>query len=341
MAEPGARPRLTDVAADVGLSPASVSLVLRGVPGPSEDTRARVLAAAARLGYRPDRTASLLARRRTSLLGVLMDVRSSLHAEMVEHIHDAAERRGYDVVLSTVTGSRDEQRAVEALLDFRCEAVLLLGAEATAARLTALAAQLPIVVVGRRVVGAGVDVVRAADDVGVRQAVDHLVDLGHTAVAFVDGDGRAIAADRRRGYRTAMRRRDLGDRLEIVPGGHTEADGVRAALALLARRVPPSAVVTFNDRVAVGVLDTCRTAGVSVPEELSVVGYDDDPYAGLAIVDLTTVSQRAELQAERAVVALLERLDGGRVTPRELVLAPHLVVRGTTALAPVSRPVPA
>src|SRR5690348_3073663 len=144
------RPRLEDVAARVGVSTASVSLVLRGAPGPSAATRERVLAAAEELGYRPDRTASMLARRRRHLLGVLMDVRNAFHAEMVEEIHAAAEQRGYDLVLSTLTRSRGERRAVETLLDFRCEALILLGPEAPAATLAALDRELPVVSVGRR-----------------------------------------------------------------------------------------------------------------------------------------------------------------------------------------------
>ena len=99
-----------------------------------------MLEAAAALGYRPDRTASLLARRRRHLLGVLMDVHSSYHAELVEDLHDAAEARGYDLVLSTLTRSRDERRAVETLLDFRCDALILLGPESSSARLDGAAA---------------------------------------------------------------------------------------------------------------------------------------------------------------------------------------------------------
>src|SRR5215218_2311560 len=158
------RPRLEDVAERVGMSPASVSMVLSNAPGPSAATRERVLEAAAELGYRPDRTASLLARRRTHLVGVLMEVGSPYHAELVEDIHEAAERQGYDVVLSTVTRTRDERRAVETLVDFRCEALVLLGPVAPASHLGALARQLPVVVLGRRVAAAEVDVVRSADD---------------------------------------------------------------------------------------------------------------------------------------------------------------------------------
>jgi DNA-binding LacI/PurR family transcriptional regulator len=318
------RPRLDDVAALVGVSTASVSLVLRNAPGPSADTRARVLAAAAQLGYRADRTASLLARRRRHLLGVLLDVRNPFHAELVEEIHDEADRIGYDVVLSTLTRHRDEERAVEALLDFRCEALVLLGPDASDARLADLARQLPVVAVGRR--SARVDVVRTADGVGVGLAIEHLVGLGHTDIAFVDGGRGAIAASRRRGYRTAIRRAGLADR--VVPGDHTEAGGVAAGRALAAD--PPSAVVASNDRCAVGLLDAFARPGVAVPGRVSVVGYDDSSLARLVHVDLTTVNQDAPGQARNAVTAAVERLDGGRTERREVVLRPRLVVRGST-----------
>lgn len=325
---------MDDVAARAGVSPATVSLVLRSAPGPSAATRERVLAAAAGLGYRPDRTASLLARRRTHLLGAVIDVRSAFHAELVEHLHDAAERMAYDLVLSTVTRSRDEATAIETLVDFRCEALLLLGPRLPAGQLAALGSQLPVVVVGRRLRTPGVDVVRSADDKGVELAVAHLAELGHRSVAFLDGGRGTIAADRRRGYRAGMRHQGLGDAVRVVPGDSTEAAGARAAAFLLAERTRPSAVVAFNDQCAVGLLDAFLRAGVRVPEDVSVVGYDDSPIARLAHVSLTTVNQNAHQQAECAVAAAVERLDGGRSAAREVVLAPHLVVRGTTGPPP-------
>ena len=188
------RPRLDDVAARVGLSPASVSLVLRNAPGPSEATRQRVFQAAAELGYRADLTASLLARRRTNLLGAMLDVRNTFHAELVEHLHEAADAVGYDLVLSTVTRNRREDRAVETLLDFRCEALILLGPEVPTARLRSLDRLQPVVVVGRRIVGGTLDVVRSADHVGVGLAVDHLTELGHRDITYVDGGTGTIAA---------------------------------------------------------------------------------------------------------------------------------------------------
>jgi DNA-binding LacI/PurR family transcriptional regulator len=326
------RPRLEDVAARVGVSTASVSLVLRGVPGPSAETRARVLAAAAELGYRADRAASLLARRRRHLLGVMLDVLNPFHAELVEEIQIEADRAGYEVVLATLTRDRDEDRAIETLLDFRCEALILLGPDASDEQLDRLAAQVACVVVGRTAGDAAVDVVRSADDVGVGAALDHLIGLGHSRVAFVDGGSGAVAVARRRGYRRAIRRAGLQP--QVLRGDHTEAGGIRAGRRLALADDRPTAVVGSNDRLAVGLMDAFLRSGIEVPEALSVVGYDDSTLAKLAHIDLTTVNQDAPAQARHAVVAAVTRLDDGRTTRQEMVLVPRLVVRGTTAPPP-------
>lgn len=323
------RPRLEDVAARVGVSTASVSLVLRGAPGPSAETRRKVLAAAAELGYRADRAASLLARRRRHQLGVMLDVRNPFHAELVEEVHTEADRAGYEVVLSTLTRDRDEQRAVETLLDFRCEALILLGPDSPASFLDKLAAQIPCVSVGRMVRDAAVDVVRSADDVGVAAALDHLISLGHARIAFVDGGPGAVAAARRRGYRRAMRR--AGFTAQVIPGDHTEEGGVRAGQQIAAEPDRPTAVMCSNDRLAVGVMDAFLRAGVAVPRDVSVVGYDDSSLARLAHIDLTSVNQDAPAQARNAVQAAVSRLDEGRTLRTEIVLVPRLTVRGSTA----------
>lgn len=331
--EPARRPRLEDVAASVGLSTASVSLALSERPGPSEETRRRVREAADRLGYRPDRTASLLARRRTHLLGVLLDIRNPFHAEMIEDLHLVSEDRGYDLVLSTVTANRDEQRAIDTLLDFRCEALILLGATSPAARLDALSDQLPVVAVGKQRATAGVSVVRAADDLGVAQAVDHLVALGHREIAFIDGGKGPIATLRRRGYRTAMRRHRLTESTRVIPGEHNEMAGTNAGRLLLESSSLPTAVIASNDRCAVGLQDAFTRAGVDVPEQVSIVGYDNSTLARLAHINLTSIDQNAEQLAVHAVDVAADRLENGRGVAQEFVLTPHLVVRGTTGPA--------
>jgi DNA-binding LacI/PurR family transcriptional regulator len=330
----GRRVRLKDVAARAGVSAGLVSLVLRNQPGPGAQARVRVFQAAQDLGYRPDRSASLLARRRSHHLGVMMDVRNTFHAELVADLDVAATALGYDLVLSTLTPTRDERRAAEILLDFRCEALILVGPTESTGRLNALGAQLPVVVIGRRVPATAVDVVRAADDQGVAQAVGHLAALGHRDIAFVDGGRGPVATDRRRGYRQAMRELGLAGYLRIIPVGAGEGAGRRAAAALFGgggAGAAPTAVVASDDRCAVGLLDDLARRGLPVPGVVSVVGYDDSPLARLAHVDLTTVSQGARQQAEQAVALAVDRLEHSRPQTREIVLAPRLVVRGTTA----------
>ncbi|HET7279636.1 MAG TPA: LacI family DNA-binding transcriptional regulator [Dermatophilaceae bacterium] len=329
MASPPARARLMDVAAHAGVSTATASLVLRGRPGPSAETREAVLQASQSLGYRPDRTASLLARRRTHLLGLTVEVSNPFHGELLEDLQVAAEKAGYDVVVSPLTRHRGERRAVEALLDSRCEAVLLLGPSLPANALEAIAAVVPVVAVGRRVRAEGVDLVRAADDRGMALAVQHLVGLGHREIAFADGPPGSIATLRRQGYRRAMRDLGCSSGIRVVAGGDTEEGGAAATAALVA--TPPTAVIAFNDRSALGVLDHLRRSDLQVPADVSVVGYDDSPVARLATIDLTSVSQAPGAMADAAVDVVVDRLESGRTAAVEVVIEPHLVRRGTTA----------
>jgi DNA-binding LacI/PurR family transcriptional regulator len=292
-----------------------------------------VLRAAAELGYRPDPAAKLLREHRTRMLGVVFDPGDPFHADLLESIYPAAERCGYEVVLGARLPTHSEQRTVEGLIQFRCEGLLLLGPEADAGQLRALGKGLPVAVVGRRCDSAGADGVRAADTRGAASAVDLLVDLGHRRIRHVDGGRHPGAAERRRGYRAAMRRHGLIP--DVVRGDNTEESGVRAARELLDASDQVTAVFAANDRCAVGVLDTLRRAGVDVPGDISVIGYDDSRLARLAHVNLTTVAQDAQETARLAVEAVVERLDGEADTPpRDILLKPRLVVRGTTGPAP-------
>ncbi|WP_329343641.1 LacI family transcriptional regulator [Streptomyces sp. NBC_00663] len=329
----GKRPTLAHVATRAGVSVALVSIVMRGAKGASDATRERVLKVAEEIGYRPDTRARLLRSSRSRLLGVQFGLRHPFHTDLVEDIYAAAEPAGYQIALSAVAPARGERQAVEALLADRCEALILLGPQAPAARLADLATQVPVVSVARRLqpVPPGVDVVRSADDKGARQAVEYLVTLGHRAIVHIDGGRAPGAADRRRGYRTAMHRHGLADHIRVLPGGLTEEDGAQAARTLLTEPTPPSAVLAFNDRCATGVLDVLLRAGVTVPDEVSVVGFDDTRLARLAHIDLTTVAQDIPRLAELAVGRAIARLDGQATPDRENVIPPHLVIRGTTA----------
>lgn len=331
---PPRRPTLEDVAAAAGVSRALVSIVVRGAPGASEATRERVLATAAELGYRPDARARVLRRARSGLLGVVFGVQHPFHGDLVDGLYQAAEGSGFELVLSATTPHRDERRAVDTLLSDRCEALVLLGPGSPTRDLAELARTLPVVVVARAVRHAAVDVVRVADDLGLRQAVDHLVELGHRRIGHVDGGRAPGAAERRRGYREALRRHGLGESEHVVPGGLSEEDGAAAAERLLEASDRPTAVAVFNDRCALGVLDTFTRAGLRVPSDVSVVGFDDSRLARLAHIALTSVDQDAPGLARLAVERAAARLAGTTGLERELVRPPRLVVRSTTAPPP-------
>ncbi|MGW3955803.1 LacI family DNA-binding transcriptional regulator [Streptomyces sp. NPDC004752] len=329
---------MADVAEKAGVSRALVSIVFRNQPGAGEETRERVLRVADEIGYQPDRAARLLARGHSRTLGVMFSVRHTFHADLVEGIYPLAEELGYDVLLSSTADGRDEAKAVEALLSHRCEAVILLGSEAEPAFLDALGRRAATVSVSRAAPHARVDFVHSAEGKGVRQAMDHLVELGHRRIVHIDGGRGPGSTDRRRAYRAAMRRYGLADELRVIPGEHTEQSGIEAGRMLMQERdqgqALPTAVLAGNDRCAMGLLMTLIRAGIDVPGQVSVVGYDDSHLSHLMPVGLTTVRQDAPLMAEHAVRFAVERLEKPDLEPREAVLDPKLVVRGTSGRCP-------
>jgi DNA-binding LacI/PurR family transcriptional regulator len=321
---------MADVANHLGVSRALVSIVFRGVEGASDETRQRVLAAAAELGYRPDSLAQGLRRNRSRNLGVLFSLRRPFEVELVEHMYPVAQQLGYDLLLGPFAPGRSQDAVVDELLRYRCAGLIVVGPDLHARDLEPLAQEVAVVEVGRGVTRGRVDVIRNDDAIGTRQAVDHLVQLGHHAIAHVDGGLNPGADDRRDGYRTAMTDHGLSADIQVIPGGYTEDEGADAAEKLLAEPLP-TAVIAANDLCAVGILDTALRAGITVPGDLSVVGYDDSRFGRLPGIDLTSVRQDIPRMARLAVKAVVDRLDKPDRKPKDTKLRPKLVVRGTTA----------
>ena len=336
MTSGSARPVVTmaDVAERAGVSRALVSIVFRGVPGASPENRERVMRAAAELDYHPDQRARLLGSKSSRTVGVLFGLHREFHGELVEAMYRSVEGSGYDLALGAWAPSRDERRAVRSLVEQRCEALVLLGPTLSSAEIHDLAARVPGVVLARALRSREVDVVRTDDFAGGRLAVEHLAGLGHRVIAHVDGQRAPGAAERRRGYRTAMQELGLEGGMRIVPGGLAEEHGEQAAAAVLPGG-KVTGVTVFNDRCAAGLLSQARSRGVRVPEDLSLVGYDDSHLAGLSSVALTTVAQDTSILAGRAVeLALSRAADPDRKTT-EVVVPPTLVVRETTGRSAV------
>jgi DNA-binding LacI/PurR family transcriptional regulator len=304
---------------------------MRDAPGASAASRQRVLEVAAELGYHPDSRARLLRSGRSRLLGVVFGVQHAFHADLVTGLYSAAEKIGYELTLSAVTPQRTERTAIAGLLQDRCEGLILLGPQVSTSDLADLATRMPVVVMARGVRSPAVDVIRTAEGDGLHQAVDHLVQLGHRGIIHIDGARAPGAAERRRGYRDAMHRHGLDSQARIISGGLTEGDGATAAAALLAH--PPTAVTVFNDRCATGVIDVLRRAGRTVPGDISVVGYDDSSLARLTHINLTTIAQDTATMTNLAMSRVVDRIGGANIARREVIVPPHLVVRGTTGSA--------
>jgi DNA-binding LacI/PurR family transcriptional regulator len=173
--------------------------------------------------------------------------------------------------------------------------------------------------------------VRTNDAKGIGQAVDYLVEVGHRDIHHVDGGTDPGSADRRQAYRAAMRRHGLSAHAKVIRGAHNEAAGAEAARAILAEGALPSALLAGNDRCALGLLDVFTRAGVDVPGDLSLIGYDDSHLSDNPRIDLTTVHQDANALASHAVRMAVALLEGGHAQERDVVLEPTLVIRGTTS----------
>lgn len=325
-------PTLVELAEAAGCSTSLASIVMRGAPGASDATRKRVTDAAARIGYRPDQRARSLRRTTSDLIGVVYYVSEPFHADLVEGLYEA-EGDGFDLVLGAVGTGRDVGQAIEPLLRQRCEAIILIGSMLPVARLRRIREEVPLVLVARRVRAAGIDVVRTDDRDGQRLAVEHLVGLGHRAIAYVDGGQHPGAASRRRAYRDTMAAHGLAGWVRVVPGGNTEEEGIRATRRLLDEGERPTAIAAFNDRAATGVLNMLVRRGVRVPGDVSVIGFDDARIARTTVVPLTTIRQDTKLMAriarERAAGLARQRFVAG-----EQVLVPELAERRSTGPAP-------
>jgi DNA-binding LacI/PurR family transcriptional regulator len=323
-----ARPTMEDVAARAGVSRALVSLVMRDSPKVSAERRSAVLAAAAELGYSPHAMARSLASRTSHVLGVMVsDLHNPFWAEVVDGLDLYARAAGFELVINT--GGREparERQALTSLASFRPAGIALLGPVVPPQSIEAAAREGPLVMVSRSSRLSTVDTVNDDGKTGSALAVDHLVSLGHEEIVHIDGGNGSQSAPRRTGYRVAMARHGLTPR--VVRGEYTEAAGAAAIRALTTQF---TAVIAANDLNAVGVLSALTESGLRVPEDVSVVGYDNTWLAALRHISLTTIDQPRHEMGRLAAESLIARVRGEVSTPARLVVRPTLVVRSSTA----------
>ncbi|NQX11554.1 LacI family DNA-binding transcriptional regulator [Microbacteriaceae bacterium VKM Ac-2855] len=322
---------MRDVAELAGVSRQTVSLVMRAEAGPSDASRAKVLAAANALHYRTNASARLLRQRRTGLIGMLFSSTNTFELRVVERLLERAALEGFAVVLGPVTEQRSTEIVVTQLLEQRVEALACYNPDPASAALQSAIEQMPVVWLGERSPDPRVDVVRTDDDAGLELLVEHLVSLGHRRIAYAGGLPGAVGRDRAQTYRAAMQAAGL--EIDVVEVGFGEEDGAEAARLLLARERRPTAVIGCSDHCGVGLVCTFARAGVAVPHEISVTGYDDSDVAAYSFVDLTAVRQDVDVTVDALLAAILRRLDDPDAAPREVATAASLTVRGSTGPA--------
>lgn len=328
------RPTMDDVARRAGVSRALVSLVMNNSSKVSESRRRAVLRAADDLGYRPNLHARNLAQQRSETFGVVInDIHNPFFAEVLLGIETVADDHGFTVLV--LNGGRDverERRAVETHLQFQVEALILVGPSLTAEDLRAAACVAPTVVVASGSTHCDVDTISTDDLTGAALAVEHLRNLGHTRIVHLDGADNISAAPRARGYTHAMQAAGLDP--WVKRAGDDEGAAAAPVGELLHSPTPPTAIFAFNDLVAAGTLDALHTRGIKVPDDMSVVGYDNTFIAGLNHLSITTIDQPRRTMGELAAAAVIERLDAGRSEPTHIELTPTIEIRNSTGPTP-------
>jgi DNA-binding LacI/PurR family transcriptional regulator len=324
-------PTQEDVARKAKVSRALVSLVMRDAPNVSEVRRRRVLRAAEELGYRPNAYARSLASKRLDTIGVLInDVTNPYFGGVYSSLAAAAEGAGFDLLVAPGTRSATRESAlVRTLLEHRVAGLALLSPLMPTSELRRLTTAWPTVLIGRDASIAGVDVVTTDERYAARSVLEHLTSLGHRDIVHITGGNNRAAQDRSRAYRDTMS--ELGLEPRQVVAAFTHAAGRRAGHEVAAMRPRPTAVVAANDLVAVGAMGAFQSLGLRVPEDVSVVGYDDSQIAQLDQVQLTSVRQPVDQFGDVAVSLLVQRNDEPGAERAVQRLETTLVERRTTS----------
>jgi LacI family transcriptional regulator len=338
----GQRATMKDIADQVGVSVATVSRVLKGRPDVSKKTRTLVLEAVREWGPVPggSRGSRGIGGTRTGLVGVTVPVvQYEYYAQILGGISEALYEEGLRVVLCATRNEHVRERTlIERLVHDATDGGVLIMPTESPDELLALHRQgYPFVVIDpREDLSVGIPTVCAANVSGAKEAVDHLIGLGHRRIAAITGP-RELASmeDRYVGYCAALASAGVLADPELVHRGNLDVPSGRAAAsALLAVADPPTAIFAFNDNIAIGAIQAARAHGLRVPEDLSVVGFDDVEHAAIVTPALTTVRQPLEEMGRTGVSLLMRLLEGQRFETLHVELATRLVVRDSTAPPP-------
>lgn len=339
------RATITDVATEAGVHPSTVSRVLGGKAATTvrAETRRRVFDAADRLGYRPSALARSLRLQKTLTLGMLVpDITNPFFSSIIKGAENAARARGYNVILCN---SEDEPAleasCLQALREHEVDGILIASSQMADHTIDRLRAEgFPFVLLNRATRSEADMAVVVDNRAAAREAVRHLAGLGHARVGHLAGPQRTTTgAGRMEGYRDEVEALGLEDRPDLVveATAFSVDAGYRAASTLLDGRARPTAVFAANDLIAIGLLQRLREAGARVPRDLSVVGFNDIPLAGLLEPALTTVRVPQSEMGVAGAGLLIDHLEGRPIDDVRITLPTQLVVRASTSAPGASR----
>ncbi|MFW0787349.1 LacI family DNA-binding transcriptional regulator [Gordonia sp. CPCC 206044] len=336
MASPTGRRAATirDVAAHAGVSKSVVSRVLRDEPNVSEERRVRVRAAMDELGYRPNSIARGLSEARSGTVGVVInDLRNPWYVSLLEGL--ATTFDAVDIAPLLVDSRLDHQvgrDTVETLLSRQVDGLIVVGTTDAPVDVERAARSIPVVLAGTLEPDlSNVDISVDDDVAGARMATEHLLRLGHRRLAHIQGPGM-VGTLRRKGFEeTIAAQGDGGESVLVEYGGTTEEGGHAAALRLFDAPHPPTAILAYNDMTSLGVMSAADDRGLSIPADLSLIGYDDTRLASLRHISLTSVDNGNFTVGVQAAKFLLQRRERPDSPQRVYRHMPRLVVRRTAS----------
>lgn len=339
--EDGGRVTIRTVAADAGVSVAAVSKVLRNAYGVSDSLRSKVEASIEKLGYRPSVAARGM-RGQTFTLGVmLVGIDNPFLPSVYRGIEGITEKAGYKIMVGIgAARTRTEVRLIEQMIDNRMDGLIVVASQVGGEILESYAQQIPTVVIGHHEPTAqNFDTINSDDIRGAEMAVEALVKAGHTDIAMVAlADPCRHIADvspqRERGYLRAMEKAGLSDLARIIHFPQPEIQRIDAVRELLTSRDRPRALFCWSDLDAVPILNIAYEMGLSVPEDLAIVGYDNSPVAALPLISLASIDQDGERMGKVGAEALLKRM-AGRKVPEHILIKPTLISRRSLQRASV------
>lgn len=324
------------VAELAGVSVATVSRTLRSPEIVSPATRDKVLSAIEMAGYKPNQMAVQFRSRRSHNLAVLVPtIANTFFARVIGGIQQAAREQGYGVLLCNTLGQEEVERQYAGMVAARqADGIIQLRAfNPFPADADEPGRPLPMVNACEVLDEAPCPTLRLDNRAAARELTEHLIGLGHRRIGMIQGPRRSpLTRDRAAGYRDALEAAGIvPDATLSCPGDFTSGSGYEAAGDLVSRSDPPTAIFCENDEMAIGAISRLKQAGLSVPGDISVAGFDDIAFASYSDPPLTTIAQPAEAFGRRAATLLIDILEGREGDERHQVLPHALVIRSSTA----------